>query len=322
MPTPTPALDELIQPYTIEGLRAHDFQSGPLHTGGILDQNELYTTYAFDYPSDGLTITGVMRIPAGAGPFPVIVMNHGYYNRGDFHSGDGTDRAAEVLVRRGYITLSPDFRSWGGSDTAASFFYSGLAIDVVNLLNAIPSLPAADAGRIGMWGHSMGGGVTMKVLAIDRRVRAAVLYSTVSADFADVIARWGPGCYGDIAAGEQLFGCNSSDIIPDGLPRRLQDAYAFAASDTETLKLVSPFYYLDEISIPIQINYGTADGQDYTGTPPEWSKKLYQALQAAGNEQVELFGHDGEGHSFKPDAWFAFMGRTGQFFDANVKNAP
>ena len=103
--------------------------------------------------------------------------------------------------------------------------------------------------------------------------------NTVSADFADVIARWGPGCYGDIAAGEQIFGCNSSDIIPDTLSRGLQEAYMFAVNDADTLNQISPFYYLDDISIPIQINYGTEDGKDYTGTPPDWSKKLYEAFQ-------------------------------------------
>jgi dipeptidyl aminopeptidase/acylaminoacyl peptidase len=153
-------------------------------------------------------------------------------------------------------------------------------------------------------------------------VKAAVLYSTVSADFSDVIARWGPGCYGDIAAGEQLFGCNSSDIIPETLPKRVQDAYTFAVNDAEALEQVSPYYYLNDISIPIQINYGTADGKDYTGTPPEWSKKLYEGLKKAGNGNVEIFGYDGEGHSFKPNAWFAFMERTSQFFDANIQNSP
>ncbi|MCJ7434802.1 MAG: hypothetical protein MUO77_15070, partial [Anaerolineales bacterium] len=100
-PTATPTIDQLIFPYTIDGLRAHVYQSGDIHIREKLVENELYTTYYIDYPSDGLTITGIMQIPAGNGPFPVIVMNHGYFNRADFYSGDGTDRAAEFLVKRG-----------------------------------------------------------------------------------------------------------------------------------------------------------------------------------------------------------------------------
>lgn len=318
-PTATPTIDELIFPYTIEGLREHDFQSGDIHIRSILEENDKFTMYLIDYPSDGLTVTGVMQIPSGEGPFPVILMNHGFFSRSVYNSGDGTDRASAFLAEHGYITLASDYRSWGDSDPGSSFFYSGLVIDVINLINAIPSLKTADPGRVGMWGHSMGGGVTMKVLAIDPRLKAAVLYSPVSADFADIIERWGPGCLGDIARGELIVGCNSSDVIPEDLPRAMQDAYFFAASDAETLKRISPYHHLDSINVPIQIHYGTEDGKYLSGTPPQWSVKLTQGLRDAGKD-VELFQYKGEGHSFVGQPWFDFMGRTLRFFDRHVKN--
>lgn len=318
-PSPTPTTEQLLFPYTIEGLRQHDFQSGKIHIRSTLDENDSFKTYLIDYPSDGLTITGVMQIPVGAGPFPVIVLNHGFFSRGVYHSGDGTDRAAAFLAQHGYITLASDYRSWGDSDIDMSFFYSGLVIDVINLLNAIPSIPQADPDRIGMWGHSMGGGVTIKVLTVDPRIDAAVLYSTVSADQVDVINRWGMGCFGDIARGEQILGCNSSDIIPETLPMNLQSAYHFAVNDADTLKRVSPIYYLDSINIPIQIHYGTEDGNVISGTPPQWSVKLTEALRDAGKD-VELIRYEGERHSFIGQPWFDFMERTLRFFDTNVKS--
>src|SRR5215216_1868942 len=328
-PSATPTVEELISPYTIDGLRQHDFQSGKLHIRSTLeDENQFYTSYLIDYPSDGLTITGVMQIPVGEGPFPVILMNHGFFSRRVYHSGDGTDRASPYLAEHGYITIASDYRSWGESDMGTSFFYSGLVIDVINLIKAIPSIPEADPSRIGMWGHSMGGAVTMKVLTIlgdqdenaKTRIKAAVLYSPVSADDADIIKRWGMGCFGDIAEGEQIIGCNSSDIIPIDLPRNLQDAYRFAASDGDTLKEISPYYHLDLITIPIQIHYGTEDGKFISGTPPQWSVKLTQGLRDAG-KAVELLQYEGEGHSFIGQPWFDFMGRTLRFFDKYVKNA-
>jgi dienelactone hydrolase len=326
-PSPTPTVEELIFPYTIEGLRQHEFQGGKIHIRSMLDENEKYSTYLIDYPSDGLTITGVLQIPAGEGPFPVILMNHGFFGRGIYNSGDGTDRASAFLAEHGYITLASDYRSWGESDIGHSFFYSGLVIDVINLLNAVPSLPKADPERIGMWGHSMGGGVTMKVLTVtggrdasaETTIKAAVLYSTVSADDTDIIARWGLGCFGDIAAGEQIVGCNSSDIIPETLPRNLQDAYRFAASDADTLKKIAPFYHLDSVTVPIQIHYGTEDGKFISGTPPQWPVKLTQALRDAGKD-AELLQYEGEGHSFIGQPWFDFMTRTLRFFDKYVKS--
>jgi hypothetical protein len=102
IPTPLPTIEEWIYPYTIPGLRQHEYQSGEIKVGEMLEETDLFTRYAIEYPSDGLTITGIMQIPrVGRGPFPVIVMNHGFFSRQVYASGDGTDRAAEFLNRHG-----------------------------------------------------------------------------------------------------------------------------------------------------------------------------------------------------------------------------
>ena len=323
-PTPTPTTKQRIYPYTIAGLREHEYVSGEIIVGDVLEETYLYTRYSISYPSDGLNITGVMQIPtAGEAPFPVIVMNHGFFRRAVYASGDGTDRAAEFLNRRGYLTISSDYRTWGGSDIGPSLFYSGLVIDVINLLNAISTVPEADTDRIGIWGHSMGGGTTMKVLTIDPaqnpgRIKAAVLYSTVSADDSDIIARWGPGCVGDHIEGELRYGCNSSDILPLDLPSGLLSAYQETARRADLLEQVSAFNHLDYVTAPVQIHYGTQDGKDVSGTPPEWSQKAYDGFMEAG-KSVEIFAYKNEGHSFFADEWWAFMERSAQFFDEHVR---
>jgi len=319
IPTATRTTVQAIYPYTIEGLRKHEYQSGKVTIGEKLLESEYFTRYQIKYPSDGLIITGILQVPiSGEPPYPVIVMNHGFFSRTVYNSGDGTDRAAEFLNRYGYLTVSSDYRSWGDSDTDVSLFYSGLAIDVVNLMNAIPSIPQADPERIGMWGHSMGGGVTLKVLAIDSRVKAAVIYSSVSADFADIIERWGPGCYGDVYAGELAFGCNSSDILPVDSSADLTASYFNSVVDPVILKAVSPLYHLDKVTSPVQINYGTEDGLTFAGTPPEWSTKMYDGFIAA-NKDAQIFSQLGEGHSFIGEPWFEFMLRSLRFFDKYVK---
>jgi dipeptidyl aminopeptidase/acylaminoacyl peptidase len=307
-------------PYTIGGLRQHTFQSGKVKVIKTLEKTSIYTAYLISYPSDGLNITGVMQVPVqGRPPFPVIVMNHGYFNREEYSSGDGTDRAAEYLNKHGYLTLASDYRSWGTSDAGPSLYYSGLAIDVINLMKAIPTIPQADAKRVGIWGHSMGGAVTMKVITISSIPRAAVLYSTVSADDADPLLRWGLGCIGDILAGEHSLGCNSSDVIPLDLSPELIKAYYEASMDASILRQTSPIYHLDLVTIPVEINYGTNDGKTSAGTPPDWSKKLYQAF-ADAKKDAHLYAYDGEFHSFNGDAWIAFMERSARFFDQYVKD--
>ncbi|MEY2816946.1 MAG: hypothetical protein RL275_409, partial [Chloroflexota bacterium] len=276
-PTATP-LPYLMYPDTIAGLRERDFPGGEIQIGARIAFNDQFGTFLISYPSEGLTITGVLNIPAGEGPFPVIVMNHGFYPRGDYTSGDGSQRAAEYLTQRGYITISSDYRTWGGSEFGVSFFHTGLVADVMNLLASLDSIPQADMSRIGMWGHSMGGGITTKILTLVSPVRAAVLYAPNSADDADLIARWGYGCIGDIAAGELLDTCNSADVIPESLPAEVIAAYEEAAQSPEKMQEIAPFYHLDSVNVPVQIHIGSADG-DYIGsTPPEWSYKLNQAL--------------------------------------------
>lgn len=318
-PTATRTTEQALYPFTIAGLREHKFQSGKIKIRKTLFETEIFTRYLIEYPSDGLIITGILQVPTiGEPPYPVIVMNHGFFSRTIYASGDGTDRAAEFLNRRGYLTVSSDYRSWANAEIGESLYYSGLAIDVINLMNALPSFQQADSKRIGMWGHSMGGGVTLKVITVDTRVQAAVLYSSVSADFTDIIDRWGPGCLGDVYEGEITYGCNSSDILPLDLPDDLIASYFNSVTDPDMLEAVSPFYHFDLVDASVQINYGTEDGKTSAGTPPEWSKKMYKAFIEA-DKDAQLFGYEGEEHSFHDDEWFAFMERSSQFFDKYVR---
>lgn len=292
-PTPTP---HPLAAYTIEGLRARDYPGGTVEIRSVLTRTEAYTRYYIAYPSDGLTITGVMHVPHGEGPFPVVILNHGYIPPSRYWSGADTWRAADYLARHGYLTIAPDFRGWGGSDSGPNFFRTGLVIDVLNLISSLPSIPQADPERVGMWGHSMGGGVTTKAIVVDARIRAAVLYAPVSADDREVMARWG--------------GWRRFPDTPDPMWR----AYVQAMDDPHFLRLTSPIFFMEFVTAPVQIHQGTAD----TTTPPRWAEAIRNALIAAGKE-VEYYAYEGQGHAFEGEAWNLFMERTRQFFDKYLK---
>ncbi len=133
-----------------------------------------------------------------------------------------------------------------------------------------------------------------------------------------MIDRWGLGCLGDVYEGELAYGCNSSDVIPLDLPPDLIAGYFNAVTNPDLLKAVSPLYYLENISAPIQIAYGTEDGKVYSGAPIEWSKEIYKKFIEA-DKKAQLFAYQDEKHSFSPKEWFAFMERSSQFFDKYVK---
>ena len=313
LPSPTP-LRNSIFPYTIAGLRERDYPAGEIRVGARLLVTDSFARYPIAYDSDGLTITGILQVPPGAGPFPVIILNHGYYNRAEYRSGDDTDRVAEILNQHGYLTVSSDYRGWGGSDSGPSLFHTGLVVDVMHLLAAISSLPQADPQRVGMLGHSMGGGITTKILTLKTNLRAAVLYAPNSADDADLVARWGYGCIGTINPNQ----CNSADTLPANLPAELLDAYRQAALDPLRMREIAPIHHLAGIQIPVQIHIGESDG-DYIGsTPPEWSYKLYDALILA-NVPAELFRYPGQRHSFTGQGRELFLERVVAFFDRYVK---
>lgn len=149
-PTPTPHADLL--GVTIEGLRAREYTGGQIRITNTITVTDAYTRTYITYPSDGLTISGLMHVPFGEGPFPVVIMNHGYIPPSQYVTGSDTYRPADILARNGYITISPDFRGYARSDSGLNLFRSGYMIDALNAAAAVKTLPYADASRIGMWG--------------------------------------------------------------------------------------------------------------------------------------------------------------------------
>ncbi len=294
--TPTPTLSPM-DAYTIPGLRERKYPGGTIQVRAVLTTTEVFTRYYIDYPSDGLTITGIMQVPPGDGPFPVIILNHGYIDADLYWSGADTWRAAEYLNRRGYLTLAPDFRGWGQSDHARNYFWTGQLIDTLNAVGSLASVAQADPRRVGMWGHSMGGGVTADAIAVDPRIKAAVIYAPTSAD-KGASQRW-----------YRTPPESPSVPVDEALARAFRDA----SFDHNFLERASPINYFALVTAPVQIHSGTAD----TMCSPMWAEDIYQALRDAGKE-VSYFSYRGEGHAFDGQGWEVFMGRAGDFFDRYV----
>jgi pimeloyl-ACP methyl ester carboxylesterase len=125
----------------------------------------------------------------------------------------------------------------------------------------------------------------------------------------------GPGC---LPGQTDADFCDPADVIPVGTPSELVELYLAAAADPTQLYEIAPYYPLDLINAPIQLHVGLADGQRLAETPPGWSQKLADGLEAAG-KQVTFFTYPGQGHFFQGDAWVLFMERAVEFFDLYLK---
>ena len=65
-------------------------------------------------------MSGVLIRPKGRGPFPAIVLNHGYIEPSIYVTGQGLAREQDALARAGFVVLHTDYRGHAASDPVAA----------------------------------------------------------------------------------------------------------------------------------------------------------------------------------------------------------
>jgi pimeloyl-ACP methyl ester carboxylesterase len=136
------------------------------------------------FDSEGVTLHGVLYVPAGQGPFPAVVLLHGF--PGWEQNGD----IAHALRRQGFAVLVFHYRgcwgmpgtwSWGNTiaDTEA-------VLDNI-LLTAQIAGAGIDPDRIAVVGHSLGGFLALRAAAPRAAIR--VIASISGFDFGAVAAQ-------------------------------------------------------------------------------------------------------------------------------------
>jgi len=179
-----------ISPYSLEALSEREYGQGELTVEYPWHNQAEFTRYYITYDSDDLTIHGYVNIPNGKGPFPVVIALHGYIPPSEYQTLDYSTRYADAIAKNGYIVLHPNMRNFPPSDSPGRIrdFQAGYVADVMNLLAYVKEeagqkgsiFEAADLLRMGIWGHSLGGGVALRVVNLVPEIKAAVLYGAVS----------------------------------------------------------------------------------------------------------------------------------------------
>lgn len=291
--TPTiTATPDPYEPYTVAGLARRMYGGGELEVYQRWQANAAFERAYFQYPSDGLRVHGFMNIPSSPGEHPVVVVLHGYIDPSVYTMQTYTTRYADALARAGYFVLHPNYRSYPPSDVGPNPFRAGYAIDVLNLLEIVRAqaglpgpLEAADAERIGLLGHSMGGGIAIRTMVVDQDIDAVVLYGSMSADEERNFARileWSGGR----AGWEELN------------------------APSEALERISPIHHLLRVESAVSIHHGQED----LVVPPDWSDELCQLLSALG-KQVECFSYPEQAHTFMESGEDLFLERVLDFFE-------
>jgi dipeptidyl aminopeptidase/acylaminoacyl peptidase len=284
--------------YTFTNLQSTRFPQSEIVLGRKISEtdNSVSRVFYFEVPktpkSDVLQkASGLINLPKKPGTYPVIIMFRGYVDENIYQPGVGTQRAAEVYAKNGFITLAPDFLGYGESASPSADPFENRFQTYTTALSLLASVPTlntglsasysgilkADTEKIGIWGHSNGGHIALSVLAISGENYPTVLWAPVSKSFPYSI----------------LYYTDETDDQGKELRRVLSKFEA--TYDTE---LFSPPNYYHRITAPLDIFQGEADEE----VPPWWTRDLVATLKKDGLD-VKYTVYPNADHNLMPTGW-------------------
>lgn len=298
-PTPT------LLPIAIASLQKKTYSSEAITKVRSVASGDAFTSEVVSYTVDGLKEYALLDIPTRTKPkngYPVVILDHGYIVPSQYDTVNSYGGVTDFFANSGYIVLKPDYRgngnSQGAQDPLQRYNYP---VDVVTLLTSVKNIPEADTAKIYLWGHSMGGEVTLEVMEILGKqpllvpgLKAAVLWAPVTDP-----ALW--------------FSESNLKRIPEAQLTPFPYATTFqilgTPSDTSPIwQSINPLRYLADIRIPVQLSHGTADQT----VPYSWSVDLDKRMHAVGQDDA-FISYAGADHNMSPDSAQALQNNL-QFF--------
>ncbi|RJQ38395.1 hypothetical protein C4559_01215 [Candidatus Microgenomates bacterium] len=307
-------IEKPLDKYTFENLKKKKFGASTITLGKVLKDEKDFTSFMFYFydPSVGSgqakKVSGLMNLPKKEGNYPVIVMFRGFVPKGKFTTGEGTRASGEYLVQNGFITIAPDFLGFGKSASPSANSIeerfqtyttaSTLLASVKNLNSALEEKNinniTADDNKIGIWGHSNGGHISLSTLAITGKNYPTVLWAPVGKAFPYSILYF------------------TDEYADNG--KALRKVVADFERDYDIEKY-SPTNFYNWINAPIQLHQGTND----EAVPLKWSDTLYNSLKKI-DKDITYFTYPNENHNFNNGGWITAIQRSVQFYKSSFNN--
>lgn len=306
-----------LNPLSIAYMRQQNYPGSPITIEQTLNPGSNYSRYIASYKSEGLKIFALLTVPNGPVPrdkkgelgWPVIIFNHGYIPPDVYRTTERYIAYTDAFSRNGYVVFKPDYRGNGLSEgrPEGAYYSPAYAIDDLNAIASIKRYPGVDKNKIGVWGHSMGGNITLRDLVIDRTdIKAAVIWGGVVGSYNDLFYNWQHRVSYQPPPTEMALRNN----YRQGLIQK----YGTPLSNPEFWNRIDPTNFVADISTPVQLHQGLSDEE----VPPSFSDSLFNKLKLSG-KTVELYTYPGADHNISEPSFSIAMERSIAFFDRYLK---
>ncbi len=288
--TQNPTQNSIENPLSISAMRKKSYPGSDLVIEQTLADGSNYHQYIAAYKSEGLKIYGLLTVPTGVKPktgWPVIIFNHGYIPPNQYTTTGRYLAYVDGFARNGYIVFKSDYRGNGSSEgqPEGAYYSPAYAVDVLNALSSLKKYPDANPAKIGMWGHSMGGNITLRSLVVDPKdIKAAVIWGGVVGTYDDLMNNWQRRVTYQPPPNElALRNRYRQDLVAK---------YGTPKTNPNFWNTIDPNSYLSDITAPVQLHAGGADEE----VPVAFSEGLDNRLKALG-KTVEFYTYPGDDHN-------------------------
>lgn len=290
---------------SVAAARQKTYPGSALKVLTTLPAGSNYSRQVVTYGSDGLTIRALLTVPNGTPPqggWPAVVFNHGYIPPDVYRTTERYVAYQDAFARAGFVTLKSDYRGHGSSQGEAlgGYYSPGYTDDVMNALGSLKRDGRVNAARIGMWGHSMGGFLTLRAMVIDPDIKAGVIWAGVVGDYDAIMNQW-------------------NSPVPASIPQRVLDLrkkavakYGTPAANPKFWNSLSANSYLKDLGGPVQLHIGTADED----VPVAFHTALSRDLKAIG-KPVQSYVYPGDNHNLSRNLQTA-LNRSVAFFKEHL----
>ncbi len=294
-PTTTPAP---IHPYSIDSLKSRQYQSTP-KIDQTLSSTSKYTSQIIRYQSDGLELFALYHLPQGQAPpggWPLIIVNHGYIPPDQFSTINSYKNTAAFYASNGFAVLKPDYRGHDNSQGQPDMAIGRLqyAVDVLNLLAASQSISEINHNQTFLYGHSMGGEVSLIVAQVSPQIKAVSLWASAVTTYPQNVT----------------YFLDKRLIVPTNYPELKLTIQSII--DQYGTKPFTSFENLDQINIPVLLHHGTAD----ESVPYQWGVDLNQKLLDL-QKDVVFYSYPNANHDIAQN-WSTALSRDLDFFRSHL----